>query len=311
MKDRVPRSGRDMISAVHGRPSHRQAVLAVVAAAMLFGTTGTAQSLGPDNSTPWGVGTLRIMVGSFALWVLARSLPKLSDLRGSGGVTLMLGGLGVAIYQPAFFLGVDRLGVALGTMITLATGPVIAGLFDGVIQGRRPNRFWALGTGVMVAGVVALALSRSGLDTFALDVLGVVGSAGAGFGYALYAAMARRAITAGVESTRALAWEHTIGSFVLAPGLLVVPWGWASSVSGVTMLAHLGVLTVGVAYLLYGIGLRTLESSTAVSITLVEPLTATMLAVIVLNEDLGTIGWFGAAIVVGGLAVVGRNDRSE
>lgn len=309
MKDGARYRAHDMITAVHGRPPHRQAVLAVVVAAMLFGTTGTAQSLGPDSSTPWGVGTLRIMLGSVALWLLARSLPKLSDLRGSAGMTLVLGGLGVAIYQPAFFLGVDRLGVALGTMVTLATGPVIAGFFDRRLHSGRLSRFWAIGTTTMIVGVAALALSRSGTDTLTVDGLGLLGSASAGFGYALYAAMARRAITSGVDSTRALAWEHSIGSLVLVPGLLVVPLSWVGSLSGITMLAHLGLLTVGVAYLLYGIGLRTLESSTAVSITLVEPLTATMLAVVVLNERLGALGWVGAAIVVIGLAVVGRDDR--
>jgi len=45
--------------------------LAVVAAAILFGTTGTARDLGPDTATSFGVGGLRIAVGAVGLWVLA------------------------------------------------------------------------------------------------------------------------------------------------------------------------------------------------------------------------------------------------
>ncbi len=56
--------------------------LAVLAAAMLFATTGTAQALGPDAATPLGVGTLRIIVGAIALWVIVgRSLQARAPLR--------------------------------------------------------------------------------------------------------------------------------------------------------------------------------------------------------------------------------------
>lgn len=300
-----------MIAVVIGRPQHRQAVTAVVAAAILFGTTGTAQSLGPEGSSPWGVGTLRIVLGSIVLWALARSVPRLMDLRGDAGRHLVVGGLGVAIYQPAFFVGTARLGVTLGTMVTLATGPAVAGVFDYLLKGRRPHRTWLIGTLGMLIGVVLLATGRPDAVEVSIDLIGLVGSAAAGFGYALYAVMAQRAMSAGVESTRALAWEHSIGALMLAPGLGVVPLGWVPSASGVAMLAHLGVLTVGVAYLLYGIGLRVIDSSTAVSITLVEPLTATVLAVVILNESLGVIGWVGALVVVVGLAMVGRGRPSE
>jgi DME family drug/metabolite transporter len=71
------------------------------------------------------------------------------------------------------------------------------------------------------------------------------------------------------------------------------------------MLLHLGVLTVGLAYYLYGAGLRWLPTSTAVTLTLAEPLTAALVAVVVLDERLEPLGWLGAALVLVGLALVG------
>lgn len=56
----------------------------VVLAAVLFGTTGTAQALGPDGLTPLTVGAARIVIGGTAL-------------------ALLLAGAGVAVYQLAFF----------------------------------------------------------------------------------------------------------------------------------------------------------------------------------------------------------------
>jgi DME family drug/metabolite transporter len=277
---------------------------------MLFGTTGTATALGPEAATPWGIGTVRIVIGAAALWALARTWPRIAPLRRQQRTVLLLGGIGVAAYQPGFFLGTERLGVALGTMIALTTGPIAAGCIDGVLSRRLPPRSWVTGTIVMIGGVILLLWGRPDIAGVALDPVGVMGSAIAGLGYAVYAVMARQAVLSGVESTTALAWEHTVGAVLLVPALVMVPLGWAADLDGIAMLLHLGVLTVGVAYLLYGIGLRTLDSSTAVSITLVEPLTATLLAVTVLDEALNTRGWVGAVIVLIGLGVIGRNARA-
>jgi DME family drug/metabolite transporter len=296
-------------------------MLAVLGAAVLFGTTGTAQELGPDSSTPWSVGTLRIVVGSVALWALAGTLPRWSAVPGPARRAVLLGALGVAAYQPGFFIGTERSGVALGTMIALGSGPVFAGLITWILDRRLPGRWWWISTVVMAVGASVIVTSGdTGSDTVnsvvlpaaGVDVLGIVASLTAGAGYALYAVMTRRAIVAGLGSTQALAWQFTIGAIVLAPGLISpmtgVPLGWVASVSGLAMLAHLGVLTVGVAYLLYGIGLRVLEPATAVSITLAEPLTATVVAVVVLGERLGGLGLIGAALVIAGLGLLARDQ---
>ena len=69
--------------------------------------------------------------------------------------------------------------------------------------------------------------------------------------------------------------------------------------------AHLAIVTVGLAYYLYGYGLRTLDVSAAVTLTLAEPLTAVLLGVSVLDERLRPFGWAGAALVVTGLVLAG------
>ena len=58
------------------------------------------------------------------------------------------------------------------------------------------------------------------------------------------------------------------------------------------------------AYVLFGIGLRTVRSSAATTITLFEPVFATVLAVLVLSERLSALGWVGFALVLAGLAVL-------
>lgn len=283
-----------------------RAILAVLAASVLFGTTGTAQELGPDGTTPLGVGTMRIVVGAVALWCFARRAPSLAELRRHAG-PFLLGGLGVAVYQPGFFAGTDRSGVALGTVVALGSGPVFAGVLEWLWFRRRPSRAWAVATAVMLAGGVLLVFSGGSDASF--DAVGTLASLSAGLGYAVYALAAKRLIERGVDSTVSLAWPFTIGALVLLPFALGEPLDWVATWSGALMLLHLGVVTVGLAYFLYGRGLRHLPTSTAVTLTLAEPLTAALVAVVVLDERLEPAGWLGAGLVLVGLALVGLAAR--
>lgn len=304
--------------------------VAVVGAAVLFGTTGTAQDLGPTGTTPLGVGALRIIIGAVALWCFARRLPRWSATAGHRSA-IVAGGLGVAVYQPAFFAGTARLGVALGTVIAIGSGPLFAGLIEWWRLGRRPGAWWVLATIATVAGgallvvggrtaaegevsadvvsapLVSAPFVSAPFEVFGLDALGLLGALGAGLGYAVYAIAAKASIDRGMQSTVALAWPFTLGAAILAALLVIVPQplAWATTWSGVVMLVHLGVFTVGVAYVLYGWGLRAIPGASAVTLTLAEPLTATIGAVILLEERLRPGGWVGAALVLVGLFLAG------
>jgi DME family drug/metabolite transporter len=297
-------SSRPHCHAVERRP----AVLAVLAAAVLFGTTGTALSLGPDAATPLGAGTLRGLIGALTLWLIARSLPAWAELRRHAG-PIVIGGAGVALYQPAFFTGVERAGVAVGTVVALASGPVFAAAIEAVVLRRRPSRTWALATSITVVGVALLV--GGGGDGADVEALGVVAALGAGFGYAVYAVTSKSLIERGVESTRALAWSFSAGTLVLLPLLVVEPLDWLAEPGGVATVAYLGGVTVGVAYWLYGLGLRDVPTSTAVTLTLAEPVTAAVLAVLVLDERLDPIGWVGVGVVVVGLLLLSRAEDDE
>lgn len=292
-------------------------MIAVLLAAVLFGTTGTAQARGPDATTPLGVGWLRIVVGAVALTAIAWWTSRAHRTRdGNGAVAsarwtdasslrwVVVGAVGVAGYQPAFFTGTERSGVALGTIVALGSGPVFAGALDAVLFRRRPPAFWAGATAVAVAGGVVLVAAQGGEAS--VDAVGIVCSLGAGASYAVYAVAGKVLIDRGVGSTTAMAAVFVGGAVLLAPFAVGEPYGWLDSTRGVVMLTHLGIVTVGIAYALYGYGLRTLATSTAVTLTLAEPVTAALAGVVVLGERLPPLGWFGAALVVTGLALTGR-----
>ena len=77
------------------------------------------------------------------------------------------------------------------------------------------------------------------------------------------------------------------------------------------LLAYLGVMAFAVAYLLMYAGLRTVLGSAAVIATLLEPVTAAVLAAAVLGERLGLLGLVGAALILVAVAGQEGDDGDE
>lgn len=296
-------------------PSTRRPILAVVAAAALFGTAGTARELGPDDTTSLGVGAARIVIGTTVLWLAVwwgrsrrRSGPSISSAVRSNRWLMLLGGFGVAIYTPMFFEAVERTGVAVGTIVGVGSGPFFAGALEWVWRNVRPSRWWVIGTIVTVAGgaVLVAAQEAGGPSSEPIDAWGVVFALGAGFGYALYSVTSKVVMERGVDPVVTLAATFLVGSLAVAVLAVREPLGWVLSSDGLLLALWLGVAATGLAYISYGYGLQRLSSATTVTLVLAEPLTATILAVALLDESIVAAAWLGIAGLLAGLLIVGR-----
>ncbi|MCW3000792.1 MAG: EamA family transporter, partial [Conexibacter sp.] len=109
----------------------------VLLAAVCFGTTGTAQALGPGAS-PVTVGAARIALGALLL-LLAQRIASGDHAAGWARAPLAAGALGVAGYQLCFFAAVDDTGVAVGTVVALGSAPALAGLGGWLLDQRAPG----------------------------------------------------------------------------------------------------------------------------------------------------------------------------
>ena len=285
----------------------------MVLAAVLFGTSGTARELGPDSASSLSVGAARITIGSVVLWIVVLAnrrrdaLPSSAALRSMRSL-LAIGGLGVAIYTPLFFVAVDRAGVAIGTVVAIASGPFFAAGLDWVFRRVRPTAVWLRGTVVTVFGVTVLivAVDSGGQG---VDLLGVAAAMAAGFGYATYSVTSKATMERGLASTTALAIPFTIGVVVVLVLSVGESASWLGTPDGLAMALYLGVVATGLAYVLFGYGLRRLTSATAVTLVLAEPLTAALLAAVVLDEVIPWVGWIGVGVVLVGLVAVGRSAQ--
>lgn len=287
-----------------------KAVGAVLLAAAVFGTTGTAQALGPAETTPLGVGAARLAVGGLALLALA---PVVGASWGQA-VALwrtrsgLVAGMCTALYQVFFFAGVERAGVAVGTLIALGSGPVLTGALARLLLGERPGRAWFVATGLCLGGLAALVLGGSPSGT--VDMLGALLSLLAGLSYAAYTVLAKQQLDAGHRPTAVMAAAFGLGGLLSLPLLVSQPLGWASEGAGLLLALYLGLVTVTLGYLLFVQGLAALPAGPVSTLMLAEPVVATALGISVLDERLAWVGALGALLVLIGLLVQGRGSAA-
>src|SRR5215218_2173184 len=272
----------------------------VLTAAVLFGTTGTAQALGPDIE-PLAVGSARIVVGA-ALLALVALVAGRARLGSGDRRLVLLAGLFVAAYQASFFAAVADTGVAVGTVVALGSAPAFTGLFGRVFASERLARRWFAATGVACAGVCLLTLGGGSAGEVYAPGIGLALAAGAG--YAGYAVIGKHLLDRGGTPEGVMAAVFGAGAIMLLPILAVTPTGALFSAPGLALAAYLGAVTTTLAYILFAEGLKQIDASETATLTLAEPLTATALGFPVLGERPGVVAAAGAALILAGLALL-------
>jgi len=213
-------------------------------------------------------------------------------------------GVLAALYQSCYFTAVALTSVALATLVTIGTAPVIVlGVYR--VTGRRSGRLAPVAACLALTGLGLLVGLPSGFsETAVLASAGMAVLAAAGF--AAVTLTGARPVP-GLDELTVTGFGFTLGGLILMP--LAAALGGLSFRLGpeaVGLLVALGLGPTAVAYTLYFRGLRTAAASTATLLTLLEPLTGAILAALVLGQRLSTTGMAGAAILAAAVLVTIR-----
>ena len=273
----------------------------VLMAATLWGTTGTAQAFAPVGFDPMVIGTLRLAIGGGAMLLLVLLQGGVSQLRGWPLKTTIAAAAFTALYQVCFFAGVAKTGVAVGTIVGIGSSPVAGGILGYLFRGERPGRNWFIATALAIIGCILLVFSSGG--EVKIDPLGVTLAIGAGVAYAAYT-LAFKGLLEHHKPIASIAVVFCLGSLMLSPLMFGRELDWLFQPRGVGVVLHLGLVTAALAYWLFARGLKRVPVANAMTLTLAEPLTAGLLGLFVLGEQLNTIGFTGISLIFCGLAVL-------
>ncbi len=298
--------------------SSRTGVLRIALAAALWGTVGVAVGFlyATTSVTALSIGFYRL---AFAAPLLALAhvftkdrrtrdtVAKKGLLRDGTAVALM--GVMLAVYQICYFAAISRVGVAVATLVTLCTAPIIVAGLSFIFLGERLSRRLVAALVLATLGTVLLTGVRVGGGGAAQgQTWGVLLALGSATGYAVVVLLSRT-LAGRVRALTSLTGAFAVGALALLPfallsGLTVRlgPLGWLT-------LLYLGLVPSALGYVLFITGMRTTPATAASIVTLLEPLTATLLAWFLFGERLGAAGLAGGALLLFAIVLLSLKPR--
>lgn len=279
---------------------------AITVTSVLWGTTGTAATFAP-NAGPLAIGAAALGVGGLlqaliAIPALRTATPQLQQQRR----LVLIGALAVFLYPLAFYSSMHTAGVAIGSVVSLASAPLASGVLERVVEGRALSRWWMLAAGLGITGSVMLCVSTTNDSTRGLPptLLGVALGLVAGTTYALYSWTTHRLMGSGVSRAASMGSVFGLGGALLLPVLFITGAPLIGSPQTFAVAAYIALVPMFLGYLLFGFGLTRVSASTATTVTLTEPAIATLLAVLIVGERLTPLGWIGLAVMALVLALL-------
>lgn len=294
-------------------------VTLVALAAALWGTTGTAATFAPQ------VGPLAIGSSALGIGGLLQALTAVPSLRAArqalvgGWRTVLIGGVAVAVYPLAFYSSMRFSGVAVGTVVSLASAPLAAGILERVVDGRRLSGRWLCAAAFGIVGGVLLGVSTmrggqtvpSGSDPTASAVIGIGLGLVAGATFATYSWATRRLISRGIARSASMGAVFGVGGLLLMPVLAVTGAPLIATGDAIAVGAYMALIPMFLGYLLFGLGLARVSAATATLVSLLEPAVAAVLAIIVVGERLTGVGWTGIILIGLALLVLTAPRRTQ
>lgn len=281
----------------------------IAMAAAAWGTTGsvTAVLVARAGAGALVIGAVRMLVAAALLVGIARGTGGALRVHPADRWRCVALGVCMAAFQATYFSAVTLVGIAVAALIAICCAPLLIATLAAVVLGERLTARVGGALGLGVAGTALLIVGpRTTADVSSRFVTGVLLALGASLVYALYVVLAKATLARTAPLPLAAA-TFGVAAAVLLPVLagpdvgrqLALGWPW---------LLYLGAVTTAGAYAIYTIGLREVPASVAGVAALVEPLTATLLGVLVFGERLGAAGVAGAGLLFAALGLLVSRD---
>lgn len=206
---------------------------------------------------------------------------------------VLIAGATQALFNVSYFSGITLTGVALGTMISIGSAPIFAGVLGVAFNNDTLGWKWYAASAVAIGGLTLLV---TGGPAVRVDPWGILLALTAGFAYSFYTLLVNRMIHLDAPDS-AIGISFLVATMLLVPFFPAGSLEWIAAPGGTASTLYLGIISSGIAYMLYGRGLRTVMVSRVGTLTLAEPLTAAFLGICFLGESVTALTGGGMALL--------------
>lgn len=212
----------------------------------------------------------------------------------------LLGVLGFVMILCAmgYAFAIQRIPVAAAALL-VNTSPIYVAIFSPlVLKEARPRFTWVS----LALGVVGLILVTGLLDVGIdqIDLLGIAAGTGAGFFYTIPLFIGRK-LKGQVNGRTQTLFGTGLGM------LIMLPFAASSlpvAVPQMGLLIPMGILSLGIPYLLIFISLKHVNTQTVSIGMLGEPMSGVLIGFLLFSEPLSLLGWIGCALILGAITLI-------
>lgn len=285
------------------------ALVAACGAGVLWGTGALVVNVlvKTYGFTPENISFWRFVIGAVVLLSIfgrSISLRKLRPLMG----TVLMAGVAMAGYVLLWFLGIERMGAAVPTLIALCLPPVIVTV---VAVARRQEKADLQLVLVLLGAIVGTVLIVAQDGSTASDsgsrnaLLGVAFSIGSALLYAGFSLVSGR-ISIALGAGPATACLTIVAAAAMGLFGLYRPLSWPVDVPPQAWFLYLGLVTAALALLAFSWGAARLKPMALTVATLLEPLTAVVLSSLLLGQHLNAMQWVGGTLLILSIWTLGK-----
>lgn len=235
---------------------------------------------------------IRAGLGAATIGGIALALGRARLLRLPGLAPLGLGIL-VAAQFSLYFAAIQETSVASAVVITYAA-PVFIAIFAPLLLSERLT---TVDVGALIVSLAGVGLIALGDGAGEIRLLGVTLALLGALTFALLLVLFKR-YAAHLNAVTVVFWELVVAAVVLLPVAVNASYEVLDA-GQVAALAALGALLTGIVTTLFVTALRSVPVTSAGILTYLEPLSAALLAVALLDEPLTV------PVIVGGVCIIG------
>ena len=265
----------------------------------LFGKVAVAEI------PPLTLAFFRVLIAAMLLWIVVRAtgmaMPRsLADWM----PFFVLGFLNNVVPFSLILWGQQEIGAGLASILNATTPLFTVVVANAFLADERLTSGKVAGVLLGLVGVAVLV----GLDTLqglGSHVWAQFACLGAALSYGFAVTYARR--FRGMPTTAVATGQLTASSLILLPIILIVDTPWTLSMPSVNVwlsVLALGSVSTALAYILYFRIIKTAGATNAALVTLLVPVSAILLGVILLGERLAATDLVGMALIGLGLAAI-------
>ena len=250
----------------------------------------------------------RLLIAAVVIVLFAVSGRKLISLGKRDLLLVLLSGSMLSLHFATFILAVKETTVANATFL-VNTSPIMLAVLSPIAIRERTTSREILAVVVATLGIVIVANAGNRFSAFGFGDLSALLAA---FFVAVYSLVGRHLRTSGVNTACYTSYVYTTATVVslvmvgFSPGQTFKPY----DIQNILAILGLGIIPTALGHTLYNYALGSVKAVTANLFPLMEPIVASLLAVVLFAEIPTIVQTAGYFLILAAVVIVARSMSS-